>query len=313
MKPIISAIICTHNPRPHYISRVLEGFKSQTLPIDQWELLLIDNASHTQLSSEIDLTWHPNARHVREEKIGLTNARLRGFKEAVADLFVFADDDNILDPNYLKNVAEIFQDHSEIGAIGGKSIPEFEVNPEPWVEQFYKTLALRDLGDEVITSSQAGSKFPKEYPSFAPIGAGLALRRVAAEKYQHSVLGNSAKLGLGRTGKQLVSGEDNDIILTIMEAGWEVGYFPQLQLTHLIPASRITKKYLAGVNYASWRSWIQVLDLHGIQTWKKIPRWTVLPRKVKSFFTYQPWKDTASYIRWKGACGMFEGLGKLTN
>ena len=41
----ISAIICTHNPRPHYLRRVLEALERQTLAKAEWELLLIDNAS----------------------------------------------------------------------------------------------------------------------------------------------------------------------------------------------------------------------------------------------------------------------------
>ncbi|WP_413167511.1 hypothetical protein ACL6C3_12620 [Capilliphycus salinus ALCB114379] len=153
----------------------------------------------------------------------------------------------------------------------------------------------------------------KQYPDFSPIGAGLVLRREAAEFYAQQVTESQTRLALGRTGKKLISGEDNDIVLTVLEAGWGVGYFPQLQLTHLIPSSRLSKNYLAKLNRAMSRSWIQVLDTHKIRPWLKIPRWTVLPRKIKAFFRYKPWKDPASYIRWQGACGTFEGLGELTN
>lgn len=316
MKPILSTIICTHNPRSHYITRVLEALKSQTLPPDQWELLLIDNGSNTPLSSEIDLSWHPLGRHIREEKIGLTNARLRGFKEAIADIFVFADDDNVLESDYLKNVVDIFQKYPNLGSIGGKSIPEFEVAPKPWFSQANISLGCRDFGDKIQidfwdkTSTEV-SQETRQYPKCAPIGSGLVLRRQAAEKYTHYVTGNSLRLALGRTGNQLTSGEDNDIILTLLEAGWGVGYFPQLKLTHLIPAGRLTKDYLARLNRGISCSWVQVLDLHEIRPWSKIPRWTVFPRKVRAFFNYQPWKDPVSYIRWQGACGIFEGRAKL--
>jgi len=312
MKKLISVIICTHNPRRNYLDRVLEALKAQTLSMEQWELLLIDNASNTLLASEIDLNWHPSARHIREEKLGLTPARLRGFQEATAETLVFVDDDNILDSDYLKNTLEIFQQYPDLGAIGGKSIPEFEVEPEPWVKQFSVCLALRDLGEEAqVYSYSAASGSPKQYPAFAPIGAGLVLRRQSAEIYAKRITGNSIRLALGRTGKQLISGEDNDIVLTLLKAGWGVGYFPQLQLTHLISASRLQKDYLARLNRASSRSWVQVLDVHGIRLWQKIPHWTILLRQIKAFFYYQPWKDAASYVRWQGVCGMFEGLGAL--
>ncbi len=316
MNKKLSVIICTYNPRIDYISQVIKSLQSQTLPIQDWELLLIDNASDKLLSSEIDLSWHPSARHIREEKLGLTNARLRGFREAIGDIFVFADDDNILDSDYLKNVVEILQKYLDLGAIGGKSIPKFEVTPEPWFSEVNISLGCRDFGDKIQIdfwnqTSTGITQETRQYPKCAPIGSGLVLRREAAEKYTQYVTGNSLRLALGRTGKQLTSGEDNDIILTLLEAGWGVGYFPQLKLTHLIPAGRLTKDYLACLNRGISCSWVQVLDMHEIRPWSKIPRWTVFPRKVRAFFNYKPWKDQVSYIRWQGACGMFEGRAKL--
>jgi len=37
----VSVIICTHNPRPDYLQRVLDALKAQTLPKENWELLLM--------------------------------------------------------------------------------------------------------------------------------------------------------------------------------------------------------------------------------------------------------------------------------
>ena len=39
------------------------------------------------------------ARLLHEKQIGLTIARLRGIREAIADLIVFSDDDSLLDAN----------------------------------------------------------------------------------------------------------------------------------------------------------------------------------------------------------------------
>jgi glycosyltransferase involved in cell wall biosynthesis len=308
----ISVIICTHNPKRSYLERVLQALKSQSLEQSKWELLLIDNASDRVLSKEIDLNWHSEARHIRENKLGLTAARLRGFREAKAEIIVFADDDNVLDSNYLKHTLEIFEQHPKLGAIGGKSLPEFEVNPEPWFANVNAPLGIRDLGDESkVCYWPEATQLQKHYPPFAPIGAGLGIRKQAAEVYAKRITGNSIRLAFGRTGKQLISGEDNDIVLTLLEAGWGVGYFPQLKLTHIISARRLTKEYLARLNCASSRSWVQVLGVHDIRLWQKIPSWTVLPRQIKAFFRFQAWKDPASYIRWQGACGLLKGQAEL--
>ena len=85
----ISVIICTHNPRPDYLWRALEALKQQTLPKEKWELLLIDNASKEVLSEKWILSWHPKARHIREEKLGLSHARMRAISESVGDILDF--------------------------------------------------------------------------------------------------------------------------------------------------------------------------------------------------------------------------------
>ena len=90
--------------------------------------------------------------------------------------------------------------------------------------------------------------------------------------------------------KKSFFGGDCDINLTLLDEGWGVGYFPQLKLTHLIPAGRLTKDYLARLNRGISCSWVQVLDMHEIRPWSKISQWTVFPRKVRAFFNYQPWK-----------------------
>ena len=99
---MLSVIICTHNPRTDYFGRCLTALKAQTLPREEWELILIDNASVRDKALHPDLSWHPGARLVHEAKLGLTPARLRGIREASGDLLVFVDDDNVLEGDYLE-------------------------------------------------------------------------------------------------------------------------------------------------------------------------------------------------------------------
>lgn len=312
MSPTLSVIICTHNPRIDYLTRVLTALSQQTLSLAQWELLIIDNGSSVPLNTRLDLSWHPHARIVREDQLGLTTARLRGFRESTGELMVYVDDDNVLAADYLAHVVQLFDQFDALGALGGKSMPEFEVEPAPWIDEFYTVLALRDFGEQpLIREGDLGGVTRHRYPEFAPAGIGLALRRRAFRAYVERVSSSPQRLALGRTGKQLTSGEDNDIILTLMNAGWGVGYFPQLQLTHLIAASRINWRYLARLNHAASRSWVQVLNVHGICPWQKIPSWTVLPRKLKALMRHQPWRGHSAYVRWAGVCGLLDGQAIL--
>ncbi len=127
MTPFITVIVCTHNPRVDYLGRVLDSLKTQNLAEDQWELLLIDNASLQPLASRFDISWHSTARHIREDELGLTPARLRGIRESKGELIVFVDDDNVLASDYLQSAVQIAEDHAFVGAFGASIKGEFEI------------------------------------------------------------------------------------------------------------------------------------------------------------------------------------------
>jgi cellulose synthase/poly-beta-1,6-N-acetylglucosamine synthase-like glycosyltransferase len=81
----LSVVICAHNPRPPYLARVLDALAAQTLPKEEWELLLVDNGSEPELRRQWDLSWHPLSRHIYEVAAYLRGrARGRG-REATRD------------------------------------------------------------------------------------------------------------------------------------------------------------------------------------------------------------------------------------
>lgn len=302
MTKLLSVILPAYNPDTDRLHQTLAGLQQQTLSIAKWELIIIDNNSSLPITA--DLSWHPDSRIIKEPKPGLTHARLKGFESASGPVIVMVDDDNILDSNYLENTLSIFHLNTCLGAIGGKSIPLFEVTPPDWLHEFYENLALRNMGEHDITVS-----WQNEYPACAPIGAGMSIRKQAIQPYVDRV-GQNKNIITDRTGASLSSGGDNDIIIEILKSGWQVGYFPALKLTHIIPQARIQSAYLAKLINSTNKSWVQLLDKHQINPWQKIPRWSVPFRKIKSWFTYRAWQNTVSYIKWRGACGLYDGLSK---
>jgi len=237
MNPYISVIICSHNPRPDYIEKVLNALKAQTLSRERWELLLIDNASTQLLREIIDLSWHPNARHIREEQLGLTLARLCGIQEAKAEVIVFVDDDNILDLDYLEIVLQIGKEWLILGAWGGQAVPEFKEKPPDWTKPFWGKLAIREFDQDkwsnLINQDET-----------TPYGAGLCVRKTVAEKYAELIHTDPKRSKLGRTGKSLSACEDIDLAYTACDIGLGTGIFKDLKLTHLIPPNRLQEEYL---------------------------------------------------------------------
>ena len=225
-----SVIICTHNPRPDFLNQVIGALRLQTLPASLWEFLVVDNASTVPLAPELNLAWHPHQRVVREEKLGMIHARLRGIAETSGDVLVFVDDDNVLDVDYLEQALAIAEKRPRLGSWGGGIYPQFEQPPPKWTRRYWDMLAIK-----VVTEDHIGTK---------PIGAGLCVRRPVARHYYQQVIDCPLRLALGRAGSSLVSSEDMDLVRCATALDLEMGVFAALQLKHLIPAYRLNEEYL---------------------------------------------------------------------
>ena len=307
---LLSVVIPTHNPNPLRLKRVLEALDQQTLPAERWELLIIDNASTVAVElSAVAAKIHRPARVIHEPRLGLTSARWRGITEASAELIVFVDDDNVLDPLYLEEVSRIFRDNPRLGAAGGKSLPKYEVMPPVWFKEGMAPLGCRDLGNRVQTFAAKNYTLQPAYPPFAPIGAGMALRKVATAIWLATALTSPVT---DRRGNSLSSAGDSDLVLHVLESGWDVGYFPSLSLTHLMDATRVSPSYLEAISRAAFRDFIRVLDLHGIRPWSAIAVWAIPLRVLKAWFSYRVWRGPSERLRWQAAIGQYEGRAALS-
>lgn len=241
----LSVIVCTFNPRPEYLRRVLDALHEQTLPTDHWELLLVDNGSDKPLSSHWDLSWHPRARHIREDDLGLTPARLRGIRESVGDVLVFVDDDNLLAADYLQTASDLLAAHPFLGVIGaGVLEPEFAVEPSPELVPHTGLLALRRVPAEQWSNNTSDH-------ASVPWGAGLCVARRVARGYQHLLTRLGVEELVDRRGDKCFSMGDIAFSWAAVCAGQGFGVFPQLHVTHLISADRLTSRYFLRLVYYS--------------------------------------------------------------
>ena len=233
----VTLVICSHNPRPAYLERVLTSVREQSLSKDCWELIIVDNLSSVPLAPSWDLSWHPHGRHVLESELGLSAARRRAILEASSDLLVFVDDDNVLDLTYLARAVEIKHAWPQLGVWGsGATIPEFEVPPTDYLKPLLHYLAIRDVKTP---------RWTNVFPSFeaTPWGAGLCVRSSVAAAYRQYCEQSSIQI-TGRRGQMVVSGEDLEICYLACKSGYGMGIFPELRLTHLIPKERLKEDYL---------------------------------------------------------------------
>jgi hypothetical protein len=233
----VSVIVCTHNPRRDYLQRCLAALDHQTLPKDVWELVIVDNASAPDKAPPRVLAWHPRARVVSEPKLGLTPARLCGIRAAAGELLVFVDDDNVLDPDFLETALGVARERPFLGAWSGQCRPEFEQPPPEWTRRYWGSLVIRQFEEDVW------SNLPR-LPDTMPCGAGLCIRRPAAQHYLALHEAGKRSFQFDRTGTSLLSGGDNDLAACACDIGLGVGLIASLRLTHLIPQVRLTQDYL---------------------------------------------------------------------
>jgi glycosyltransferase involved in cell wall biosynthesis len=272
----ISVVICTHNPRPDYLKRVLRALQQQTLGYDQWELLLVDNASNRPLSSEIDLCWHPQARIVSENQLGTSLARYRGFLEAKNDVIVWVDDDAVLASDYLWQAVHISQNWPMLGGWGaGELKGEFEITPPVWLKPFYWYFTVHQVNEDRWTNRPDLSAFPA--------GAGMVTRKKAALPYFEQLKTDLLRQSFGHRGQELASCEDQDMFWTMTENGWGVGRFTSLKLIHLIPAFRTEENYLEELMANQWCYNVLLKYVHGAYQRPKKENW----RQIISNWRYE--------------------------
>jgi hypothetical protein len=200
-------------------------------------LLIVDNASARPLTEQLSAESRDWARIVREEKLGLIQARIRAFRETYSELVVFSDDDNVLAPHYLSNALEIFRAFPQIGVFGASITCEFE-DPVEAPKQYVNVFSDPTGGVGGVWSNDI------RHLQSNPIGAGLCVRREVGDRFLDRVSSDPALLLLGRSGKRLLSYEDTEIVRTACLMGLGKGIFSELRLTHLIAAARTTTDYI---------------------------------------------------------------------
>ena len=229
---MLTVIICTYN-RAKYIGNLLESIAANDLAKSEYEILLVDNncTDNTREICEAFAVAHTDVqfRYVVETEQGLSAARNKGIKEAKGEIFVYVDDDALVDTWYLRTILEYMNTHPEISAIGGKILPLYETAEPKWMSPYTKTLltAWMDFGDEV-------RPFPKgKFP-----GGGNSAYR--AEVFEEVGLFNTE---LGRKGDSLMGAEEKDIYDKMEALGLKYMYVPKMTLHHIIPQRKLEKEY----------------------------------------------------------------------
>ena len=241
----LTVAIPTYN-RANFLRQTLAGLALQVFPRGPFEVLVVDNNSTDDTRAVVAefAGADPAPRHVLETQQGLDHARNRALTEARGEIIVFADDDILMRPDWLAQLAAplLADSARRIGAVGGEVIPVFPDGRPDWVTPWHGPLAFR---------ADAG---PLE-SRHSPMGTNVAFPRWVFERL------GSFHTALDRAAGNYFSGGDSEMIRRVRAAGLEVWFAPAAAVEHQMPASRTTFRYAARHAFDSARS--RVIDRAG--------------------------------------------------
>jgi len=225
----ISAIICTFK-RPEYLRHALRSLCEQSLPCEQYEIIVVDNAVEAvtqQVVKDFD-DGRVNLRYVTEAAVGLSRARNTGLKVAAGPYVAYIDDDARADTHWLEALVCAFEQTSP-AAVGGRVWLDWQGEKPSWVPE--RHLSLYTYVDH---GGGARSLEGSEYL----VGANLAFEKEALR----SAGGFDANLG--RQGSVLLSGEEAAILAQLRDKGLGVYYEPAAVVWHSVDQSRKRPSWL---------------------------------------------------------------------
>lgn len=198
-----------------------------------WELLIVNNkCTDNTLNVVKSFEGLLPIRHVTEKKQGLSHARNRAIDEARGEVIIWTDDDVLVGQNWLVEYCKGFRRHPDAIFFGGPIEPWFEIPPPKWIKSnmaiFETAFACRNLGDS--------EKVIKEEKDF-PFGANMAVRTKAYHLFRYNPL-------LGRTGKNMISGEESEFFRSLVARGYSGIWVPAARVKHFIPRERLTRQYI---------------------------------------------------------------------
>ena len=204
-----SVVIPVRN-RPEEIRRCLAGLRAMDAPVDEYEIIVVDNGSTDETARA---AAEAGARVLSEPAPNRCRARNLGAREAKGEWIAFLDSDCVPDPNWLSSLERVIQqigpDVGRVAAVAGMIRPS---QPRTTVEAYISR--RRWIDQEKFLAP--GRRFS---PPFAAT-ANLAVRR-------------DVYLELGGLDPDLaVAGEDADWCWRAAREGWRILYAPEAAVTH---------------------------------------------------------------------------------
>src|SRR5205085_8116898 len=228
----LDVIIPTYN-RSELLKDTLDSLLSARVPDGlSVHIKVVDNNSTDDTRAVVEdyvKRFKDIISYLFEGRQGRSAALNAGIAATRGDLIGMVDDDEKVDESWYERVHSAFAE-GDVDFIGGPYKPRWGASPPGWLPKDYPAvIGWIEAGDHVLT-------YGKDYDGVL-MGGNAIITRAMIEK-----VGNYS-VSLGRTGKRLLSVEDEDMTERLLAAGARGLYLPDLVIYHYIPPERLTKSY----------------------------------------------------------------------
>jgi glucosyl-dolichyl phosphate glucuronosyltransferase len=253
-----SVIIPTRN-RALLLKDALESILKQTLSLDDFEILIVDNGS-TDQTSKVAREFNAKFGKIRyffATEPGLHVGRHIGAQEAKGEILAYVDDDIIAASGWVKAIKDAFND-PKIALVGGKILPKWEGEVPDWINLFTSEteygwtigyLSLLDFGD-----------VRNEIPAYYVYGCNFSIRK--------SVLFECGGFHPDSMPQELIryrGDGETALSLAIIKKGYKSVYEPRACVYHIVPPERLTVDYFCrrAFNQGISDSYTEIRQKHG--------------------------------------------------
>lgn len=232
-----SIVIATYN-RAGDLHETLKSLAALT-PDGPWEVIVVDNNSSDDTRAivhEAAGRFPVELRYVFEGRQGRSPALNAGIQAARGAIIATTDDDVRVPAEWLNRAAEGLQ-QAGCDYVGGRVLPIWGAARPKWLPnhggKLWGVIALLDYGGD-----------PIEFGRRVPLGVNMAFTREAFER------AGLLDPDTGRRAGTLLGQEVREWCIRARKAGVRGFYAPGMVLHHIIPASRLSKRY-----FRRWFYW----------------------------------------------------------
>jgi glycosyltransferase involved in cell wall biosynthesis len=231
-------VIATYN-RASELGSTLASLAGLRPAAGDWEVIVVDNNSPDdtrRVVASAALGFPAPLRYVFEGEQGRSPALNAGIRLARGEIILTTDDDVRVEPDWLDRAGEGLE-RLRCEYVGGRVTPIWGAPRPAWLTnhggQQWAVIALLDYGPD-----------PIEFGSQVPLGVNMAFRREAFTR------AGFFDPHTGRKAGTLLGQEVREWCIRARGVGLRGFYVPEMIVQHIIPESRLNKRY-----FRRWFYW----------------------------------------------------------